>query len=380
MLVINNVKIYTEDGVIDKGYVVIEQQRIAEVSHGYYNGTCHDVIDGKGGILLPGFIDIHIHGGYGADVMDADMGALTTLAEGLLTEGTTSFLATTMTEDLTRVKNALETASRYEGPGAEIIGIHLEGPFISEHKVGAQNPEYVIHPTTVLIDELQQAARGKIKIMTIAPEVDGAMDVITAKHDDIIFSIGHTVATYDEMNTAVAAGAKHITHLYNAATPFNHRNPGAFGAAWVNDDLKTECIVDGIHSHQASVKIAYRLKGRDRFMIITDAMRAKGMPDGDYELGGQAVVKQHDKAVLADGTLAGSILKMNEALRNFMAYTGETLDNAWRVVSYNQAAALGLSDEIGSIKQGKYADLVLVDEELNVLTAVKKGYMKMIKN
>ncbi len=216
--------------------------------------------------------------------------------------------------------------------------------------------------------------------MTIAPEVDGAMDVITAKHDDIIFSIGHTVATYDEMNAAVAAGAKHITHLYNAATPFNHRNPGAFGAAWINDDLKTECIVDGIHSHQASVKIAYRLKGRDRFMIITDAMRAKGMPDGDYELGGQAVVKQHDKAVLADGTLAGSILKMNEALRNFMAYTGETLDNAWRVVSYNQAAALGLSDEIGSIKQGKYADLVLVDEELNVLTAVKKGYMKMIKN
>ncbi|KAA1039186.1 N-acetylglucosamine-6-phosphate deacetylase [Macrococcus equipercicus] len=380
MQVINNVKIYTEHAVIERGYVLIDGERIAAVEPGDYAGDCTDVMDGGGHILLPGFIDIHIHGGYGVDTMDADKDALTTLTEGLLSEGTTSFLATTMTEDLSRVKRALDAASAYDGPGAEIIGIHVEGPFISEHKVGAQNPDYVRRPTVELIEELQRSARGKIKIMTIAPEVEGAMDVIREKHEDIIFSLGHTVATFDELNEAAAAGAAHITHLYNAATPFEHREPGAFGAAWLNDGLKTECIVDGVHSHPAAVKIAYRLKGRDRFMVITDAMRAKGMPDGDYELGGQRVIKKGGKAVLASGTLAGSILKMNDALRNFMAYTGETLDNAWRVVSYNQAVALGMQQDIGSIKAGKYADLVLVDHELNVLTAVKKGYMKFIKN
>ncbi|TDM07452.1 N-acetylglucosamine-6-phosphate deacetylase [Macrococcus lamae] len=380
MHVINNVKIYTEDEVIDRGYVIIEDERIKAVEHGDYEGDQSNVTDGGGNILLPGFIDIHIHGGYGADVMDADDEALETLAEGLLTEGTTSFLATTMTEDLERVKKAMTAASSYNGAGAEIIGIHVEGPFISEHKVGAQNPKYVKRPTVELIEELQEAADHKIKIMTIAPEVEGAMDVIRAKNQDFIFSMGHTVATFYEINVAVTAGARHITHLYNAATPFTHRDPGAFGAAWVNDGLKTECIVDGVHSHPAAVKIAYRLKGRDNFMVITDAMRAKGMPDGEYELGGQQVIKKEGRAVLNDGTLAGSILKMNDALRNFMSYTGETLENAWRVVSYNQAAALGMQDDIGSIKTGKYADLVLVDEELNVLTAVKKGYMKLIKN
>lgn len=371
MKAITNAKIYSEDGVIENGYIVYDD-RILEIKAGTYNGDA-ETIDAQGNTLLPGFIDIHIHGGYGADSMDATPEALTTLAKGLLSEGTTSFLPTTMTESMPRVRRALENIATFDGEGAEILGIHLEGPFISEHKVGAQDPKYVIRPSIDSIQALQLAAQNKIKIITIAPEVDGARESV-AHFNDIIFSAGHTVATFDEMNDAVSIGLKHITHLYNAATGFTHREPGAFGAAWLNDDLKTECIVDGVHSHPAAVNIAYRLKGRDRFMVITDAMRAKGLGDGESELGGQKVNVIGNEARLEDGTLAGSVLKMNDGLKNFIKFTGETLDNAWRVMSYNQARALRLDHRIGSIKKGKQADFVLLDDEFNVLSTVKRGY------
>lgn len=371
MKAITNATIYTEEGVIENGYITFNEM-IHEIGSGPYQGAA-ETIDADGNTLLPGFIDIHIHGGYGADAMDATPEALDTLSTGLLSEGTTSFLATTMTESLPRVKKALENIATYESEGAEVLGIHLEGPFISEHKVGAQDPKYVIRPSIELVNELQHAAKHKIKIITIAPEVEGAHAVLQ-HFDDIIFSAGHTVATFDEMNDAVDKGLRHITHLYNAATGFTHRAPGAFGAAWINDNLKTECIVDGVHSHPAAVEIAYRLKGRDRFMVITDAMRAKGLGDGESELGGQIVNVCGSEARLADGTLAGSVLKMNDGLKNFMAWTSETLDNAWRVMSYNQAVALQVDDRIGSIKVGKQADFVLLDDKFNVLSTVKRGY------
>ncbi|MDG5479440.1 N-acetylglucosamine-6-phosphate deacetylase [Staphylococcus xylosus] len=375
--VIANGRIYTENETIEQGYILIENGKIIQIAEGEYQGDL-TTIDVKGQHVLPGFIDIHMHGGYGEDAMDASFEGLKHLSESLLSEGTTSFLATTMTQSDENIIKALKNIADYQEQqdslnAASIVGIHLEGPFISEYKVGAQNPAYVQRPSVEKVQQFQEIANNQIKIMTFAPEVEGADETLSTLHDQINFSIGHTVATFDEVNEAVAQGAKHVTHLYNAGTPFEHRNPGLSGAAWLNDELSTESIVDGIHSHPASVKIAYKQKGNKRFFLITDAMRAKGMPDGEYDLGGQNVVVKGSEARLASGALAGSILKMNEGLKNLIAYTGASLDDLWRVTSLNQAIALKIEDDKGSIAIGKDADIVVVDDDIQVLTTIKSG-------
>lgn len=375
--VIANGRIYTENETIEQGYIVIENGKIIQIAEGEYQGDL-TTIDVKGQHVLPGFIDIHMHGGYGEDAMDASFEGLKHLSESLLSEGTTSFLATTMTQSDENIIKALKNIADYQEQqdslnAASIVGIHLEGPFISEYKVGAQNPAYVQRPSVEKVQQFQEIANNQIKVMTFAPEVEGADETLSTLHDQINFSIGHTVATFDEVNEAVAQGAKHVTHLYNAGTPFEHRNPGLSGAAWLNDELSTESIVDGIHSHPASVKIAYKQKGNKRFFLITDAMRAKGMPDGEYDLGGQNVVVKGSEARLASGALAGSILKMNEGLKNLIAYTGASLDDLWRVTSLNQAIALKIEDDKGSIAIGKDADIVVVDDDIQVLTTIKSG-------
>lgn len=375
--VIANGRIYTENETIEQGYIVIENGKIIQIAEGEYQGDL-TTIDVKGQHVLPGFIDIHMHGGYGEDAMDASFEGLKHLSESLLSEGTTSFLATTMTQSDENIIKALKNIVDYQEQqdslnAASIVGIHLEGPFISEYKVGAQNPAYVQRPSVEKVQQFQEIANNQIKVMTFAPEVEGADEILSTLHDQINFSIGHTVATFDEVNEAVAQGAKHVTHLYNAGTPFEHRNPGLSGAAWLNDELSTESIVDGIHSHPASVKIAYKQKGNKRFFLITDAMRAKGMPDGEYDLGGQNVVVKGSEARLSSGALAGSILKMNEGLKNLIAYTGASLDDLWRVTSLNQAIALKIEDDKGSIAIGKDADIVVVDDDIQVLTTIKSG-------
>lgn len=375
--VIANGRIYTENETIEQGYIVIENGKIIQIAEGEYQGDL-TTIDVKGQHVLPGFIDIHMHGGYGEDAMDASFEGLKHLSESLLSEGTTSFLATTMTQSDENIIKALKNIVDYQEQqdslnAASIVGIHLEGPFISEYKVGAQNPAYVQRPSVEKVQQFQEIANNQIKVMTFAPEVEGADETLSTLHDQINFSIGHTVATFDEVNEAVAQGAKHVTHLYNAGTPFEHRNPGLSGAAWLNDELSTESIVDGIHSHPASVKIAYKQKGNKRFFLITDAMRAKGMPDGEYDLGGQNVVVKGSEARLASGALAGSILKMNEGLKNLIAYTGAPLDDLWRVTSLNQAIALKIEEDKGSIAIGKDADIVVVDDDIQVLTTIKSG-------
>ncbi|MGK3149634.1 MULTISPECIES: N-acetylglucosamine-6-phosphate deacetylase [Staphylococcus] len=375
--VIANGRIYTENETIAQGYIIIDNGKIAQIGTGEYQGEL-TTIDLKGQHVLPGFIDIHMHGGYGEDAMDASFEGLKHLSESLLSEGTTSFLATTMTQSDENIIKALKNIVNYQGQqdnlnAASIVGIHLEGPFISEHKVGAQNPAYVQRPSVAKIQQFQEIANDQIKVMTFAPEVEGARETLAALHNQINFSIGHTVATFDEVNEAVAHGAKHVTHLYNAGTAFEHRNPGLSGAAWVNDKLSTESIVDGIHSHPASIKIAYKQKGNKRFFLITDAMRAKGMPDGEYDLGGQNVTVKGSEARLASGALAGSILKMNEGLKNLIKFTGASLDDLWRVTSLNQAIALNIEDNKGSIAVGKDADIVVVDDDIHVLTTIKSG-------
>ncbi|MDN5610816.1 MAG: N-acetylglucosamine-6-phosphate deacetylase [Staphylococcus equorum] len=375
--VIENGRIYTEEEIIERGYIIVKDDKITDVGKGDYEGAL-TTYDAQGQHVLPGFIDIHMHGGYGEDAMDASCDGLKHLAESLLSEGTTSFLATTMTQSDENITKALENIIEYQKQqnvlkAADIVGIHLEGPFISEHKVGAQNPAYVQRPSIEKVQQFQKTANNQIKVITFAPEVEGAHETLEALHDQIRFSIGHTVATFDETNEAVARGAKHVTHLYNAGTPFEHREPGVFGAAWTNDSLSTELIVDGIHSHPTAIQIAYKQKGNTRFFLITDAMRAKGMPDGEYDLGGQNVIVKGSEARLASGALAGSILKMNEGLKNLIQYTGDSLDNLWRVTSLNQAIALNIESQKGSLKVGKDADIVIVDDEITVQTTIKAG-------
>lgn len=375
--VIENGRIYTEEEIIERGYIIVKDDKITDVGKGDYEGAL-TTYDAQGQHVLPGFIDIHMHGGYGEDAMDASCDGLKHLAESLLSEGTTSFLATTMTQSDENITKALENIIEYQKQqnvlkAADIVGIHLEGPFISEHKVGAQNPAYVQRPSIEKVQQFQKTANNQIKVITFAPEVEGAHETLEALHDQIRFSIGHTVATFDETNEAVARGAKQVTHLYNAGTPFEHREPGVFGAAWTNDSLSTELIVDGIHSHPTAIQIAYKQKGNTRFFLITDAMRAKGMPDGEYDLGGQNVIVKGSEARLASGALAGSILKMNEGLKNLIQYTGDSLDNLWRVTSLNQAIALNIESQKGSLKVGKDADIVIVDDEITVQTTIKAG-------
>ncbi|QLK86356.1 N-acetylglucosamine-6-phosphate deacetylase [Staphylococcus sp. 17KM0847] len=382
IFVIQGGTIYTEDGVIQNGHIIVKEGKIHQISHTPYTGDL-DVVDATGQHILPGFIDLHIHGGYGHDIMDASVEGLEVLSQNLLSEGTTSYLATTMTQSTDAINKALASIAMYvndiqcgdDKHGAEILGVHLEGPFISEYKVGAQNPDYVERPSVSKISAFQKHAEGLIKVITYAPEVEGASETLAKLSNSIIFSIGHTVATFDEVNEAVAHGAKHVTHLYNAGTPFMHREPGVFGAAWTNPFLHTELIADGIHAHPAAVQVAYQMKGNARFYLITDAMRAKGLQDGEYDLGGQNVIVKGKEARLVNGTLAGSILKMNDGLRNLMNFTQQSLEDLWRVTSYNQAKALNILDQKGSLKEGKQADIVILDRNINVLKTIKAGYV-----
>ncbi|MEB7825459.1 N-acetylglucosamine-6-phosphate deacetylase [Staphylococcus chromogenes] len=376
--VIQGGTIYTEDGKIENGHIIIKEGYISHIGHMPYQGHL-ETINVPNSHILPGFIDIHIHGGYGEDAMDAKTHGLKHLSEQLLSEGTTSYLPTTMTQSNEAIAHALKTIAHYQpnqSPReAEILGVHLEGPFISEHKVGAQNPKFVQRPTLEQLKAYQQAAQGLIKIVTIAPEVSGALDVIRNLSDQIIFSIGHTVATFDEVNEAVTLGARHVTHLYNAGTPFTHREPGLFGAAWTNPFLHCELIADGIHAHPASVDIAFKMKDTTHMYLITDAMRAKGLGAGTYDLGGQNVTVANHEARLKNGSLAGSILKMNVGLKNLIQFTGRSLEDLWRVTSYNQAKALNILHQKGSLREGKHADIVILDQEINVLKTIKMGYV-----
>ncbi|GGI40645.1 N-acetylglucosamine-6-phosphate deacetylase [Mammaliicoccus stepanovicii] len=374
---LTNAVIYTEEETINSGFVEVKDGIISKIGKGIYEGDLEQ-IDLKGHHLIPGFIDIHIHGGYGQDAMDATPESLNILTKNLLSEGTTSFLATTMTQSTEAVNKALENIANFkpeDEQSAEILGVHLEGPFISEFKVGAQNPEFVARPSVQKFKDFQKHANNLIKIVTIAPEVDGAGETIKTLCHDVIFSAGHTVSDFDGIEEAVDNGLKHITHLYNAQTTFTHREPGVFGAALTDERLTTEVIVDGVHSHPNAVKLAYLAKGNKNFCVITDAMRAKGMQDGKYDLGGQDVIVKNNEARLESGSLAGSILLMNQGLKNLMNFAGISLEEAWRTTSLNQAIRLNVDDKIGSIKVGKKADLVVVDSEINVLTTIKNGYV-----
>lgn len=330
------------------------------------------------GVVLPGFIDEHIHGAGGADAMDGTEEALQTISEYVAKEGTTGFLATTMTQSPENIGKALKNVKtvreKGEYKGAEVLGVHLEGPFISPKHVGAQPLEYVAKPAPETFDKYNEISGGNIKVVTLAPEVEGGLDLV--KHlakIGVVASIGHTGAKFSDVEAAVAAGATNVTHTYNAQTPLHHREAGVVGAAMLIDELNCEMICDTIHVSVPAIKIFVKNKPHDKFTLITDAMRAKGMPDGLSELGGQQVFVKNGEARLSDGTLAGSVLKMNVAVKNLVEKVGVSFTDAVDFASANPAKNLGLYDERGSIEVGKRADFAVMDKDYNILYTVIGG-------
>lgn len=327
-----------------------------------------EVYDASGCFVIPGLTDIHFHGCKGHDFSDGDAEGLAVMADHELSRGVTQICPAGMTlleEDLLRVCRNAAAHRRTAKSGAELVGIHLEGPFLSPAKKGAQNGDWLHAPDVAMYRRLADAAEGLVKIVSIAPELPGAMDFIRAVSDEVTVSLAHTAADYETAAEALRCGAHHATHLFNAMPPFAHRDPGVVGAALDDERTRVELIVDGIHIHPAMVRAVFKMFGRDRVVLISDTMRAAGMPDGDYTLGGQAVKVTGKLAALADGTIAGSATDLMGCLKTAVSF-GIPLADAVTAAAVNPAKEIGIYDRVGSFENGKLANAVVLDQELNV--------------
>lgn len=337
-----------------------------------------EVIDAKGGFVTPGFIDLHIHGYMGKDVCDGEEESIRTISNGIIANGVTSYLPTTMTTDMEIIKKSLqvlrglkEESKNWEG--SEILGAHAEGPFISESKKGAQDPRYILKPDAEFVKEYKDI----ISIITLAPEEDGEnFDVIREirKETDVVVSMGHTSADYETAIAGIENGIRYTTHLFNAMSPLAHRAPGVVTAA-LNSDVSCELIVDGFHVSPALYDLVYNMKGR-KLCFITDCLPAGGLPYGEYTLGGNKIVYRDIVCRLEDGTVAGSVLKMNKGVWNVYKNSSIPLWECVNCASLNPATAIGVDDKKGSIEIGKDADIVILDNEFNVEKTIKKGEIK----
>lgn len=329
-------------------------------------------------IVLPGFIDQHIHGAGGSDGMDGTVKDISIIANTVAAEGTTSFLVTTMTQSPENITKAMQAVKEYREAdpedGARVVGVHLEGPFIAAAHKGAQPLEYVKEPDIEAFDGYNTASGKAIKIVTLAPEVAGAEEFIRhLKDEGVVASIGHTGAKYADIEKAVEVGASNVTHTYNAQTALHHREIGTVGSAMLIDELNCELIADTIHVSVPAMRLLVKNKPEDKLSLITDAMRAKGIPDGISELGGQTVYVKNGEARLEDGTLAGSVLRMNRAIENMVTKVGVPFTQAVDYATINPARMLKIDDEAGSIKVGKRADFTIINENFDVLMTVRGG-------
>jgi N-acetylglucosamine-6-phosphate deacetylase len=323
--------------------------------------------------LYPGFLDIHVHGGGGADTMDASPEAFRTIAQTHAAHGTTGLLLTTMTEHVDRIQQVLQTLTPgFDSGGAAILGFHLEGPFISPKRPGAQSVRHILEPNLELLDQWIRLAQGQMRLMTIAPELANAEAVIRfAAERGIVVSMGHSAATYEEARRGKTWGARSVTHLCNAMNGMHHREPGLFGFALEDDEMFVELIADFLHVHPAVVKMIVRTVGTERLLLMTDAMRAACMGDGVYELGGQTVHVQQGKAQLADGTIAGSTLTMDQAVRNLVGTGLLAHDAIGSVTACNQARLFGWKK--GRLEVGYDGDVVALDADLHVTHTIVAG-------
>ena len=366
--------------LLDMPVVVIEDGRIASISTRAAKETPGDaqVIDFPGSTLGPALFDVHNHGAKGHDVMEATPAALDAIGSFLASRDTGSYLATTVTAPLNTTLWSLSgLAKLLERPAvagqARPIGIHLEGPFLSHSKRGVQPVEHLLAPDIATFDRFFDAAEGHIRLMTLAPELPGAVELAAhATARGVRVSLGHSNATAAETRAAIAAGAVSATHTFNAMRPLDHREPGILGTVLTCDTLFAEMICDGIHTAREMAKLWWRAKGPERAILVTDAMSAAGMPDGEYQLGGFAVQVANGRAMVGD-TLAGSVLTLDRALANFVEFTGAPLEQALRLATVNPAAMTGLGDQAGSVAVGQPASLVAVDRAGKLVGSVVNG-------
>lgn len=370
MKAIINGKLVTPNGII-RNKVLVFNERVKEIRDNV--PTNCSVIDAKGMYVTPGLIDVHVHGSCGADTMDQTVDAIDLISQGIAKNGVTSFLPTTMTmsrEDIYGALDIVRECMNRTLNGAKVLGAHLEGPFINAIYKGAQPERYIIKPSYDFIKEYTDV----IKLVTYAPEMDDNYSFTkeVKEKTDITLSIGHTNATYNQAKQAFACGCSHVTHLFNAMTPLNHREPGVVGAA-LTSDVFTELIADTIHVNKELFQFILDNKGKDKMILITDSMRAGCMKDGKYDLGGQEVIVKDGAARLSSGTLAGSVLTLNKAIYNFFRNTDATFDEVIHMATLNPATSIGVSDFKGSLEIEKDADIAIFDEEMNCYLSIVEG-------
>lgn len=367
-----NAQVFCEDNTFHKKDIFSKNGLFSEVPED------DGVTDAEGLYMIPGLTDLHFHGCMGHDFCEGTEETINTLALYELSCGVTQICPATMTYDeetLTRIARAAR--AHRNGEGADLVGIHMEGPFISREKKGAQNEKYIHRPDAAMFRRLNEAAGGLFKICDVAPEEEGAMEFISELKDETVLSISHTAAGYETAREAIARGARHATHLYNAMTGISHREPGAAGAAADDRETQAELICDGIHIHPAVVRLTFRMFTDERLILISDSMEATGLGDGEYELGGQPVKVRGNRAELSDGTIAGSVTNLFDCMRTAVLSMGIPLASAVRCAAVNPAKAVGIYESCGSITTGKKASFLLLDRDLRLKAVFHDG--KLVK-
>ncbi len=362
--------VYTKDCVFVPGMIAVEADRIQEVS------TCDlDELtqEERACFLIPGLVDVHFHGAAGYDFCDGTVEACKAIEDYENQNGITTICPATMSLPIGELEKIVKIAA--QSRLQTLRGIHLEGPFISREKKGAQKEEYIIAPNKDILVSLQQTAQGLIKLVSLAPEIGDALECMNRLNGEFHFSIAHTMADYDMAVKAIKAGADHVTHLYNAMPTATHREPSVLGAAADCENVMVELICDGVHVHPSMVRNTFRIFGENRVILISDSMRATGMKDGNYTLGGQNVIVKGTLATLADGTIAGSVTNLYECMRKAVSM-GIPKETAIKAATINPAKSIGIEKEVGSLEEGKIADILFVDEELNLQKVMVGGKLK----
>lgn len=362
-MIIKRGKVFQEDGNFLEQTLYVNDHRLVDKAEYQYDG---EVIDAEGLLVLPGLVDIHSHGAAGEDFSDGNPEGLKKILQYEKRCGITSYCPTSMTfpkERLRQIFASIKGAQTEDG--ATVVGINMEGPFLDPAKKGAHVEKWIAAPDVAFVRELNQDADGLVRLVTLAPNMDGAEEFIKEMHEEVCISLGHTAADYDCASRAMKLGAHHVTHLYNAMQPFRHRAPGLIGAAMDDPECMVELICDGYHIHPSAIRAAFRMFGPERVILISDSMRATGMENGTYELGGQEVTVKDRKAVLKDGTLAGSATNLYGCMCKAVEF-GIPLEQAIMAVTANPARSIGIFDQVGSIRIGKQADLLLVSENLEL--------------
>ena len=379
MTLIKNVKFYQDNQKVEAS-IFVEGNKIKRIVDQHDLRTLdelnEEVIDGKGYLLIPGMIDVHIHGANNFNMMDGTIESIQAVSRACAETGCTHFLVTsvsaTLEELLQMIKQTKQVIGKEEG--AKIAGIHLEGPYLNIEKKGMQNAKYLRHPDLNEMAKIFEEADGLIKMMTIAPELTGGIELINyLKENGVIVAIAHSNASYEEAQKAFESGASHITHCFNAMPAIHHRSPGLVTAALENDDVSVQAIVDGIHLHPGIVRLLFKVKGADKMVLTTDALQAMCVGDGNYLFGGHQVTVKNGVARLKDGTLASSTVTMNKSLVNSVAF-GIPLAAGIQMASTTPAKLLNLAS-VGEVREGDIADLVLLDKEFNVLRTWISGEM-----